>query len=168
MQATTSTFIRRNSSSNVSPANHVGPISVPRPLFGKLVDFLEDRWGTKVIRRKNAFYCAAHQEQPIAWLNSQDTVTIFLIDRASGRRNATRIRIEDIRASDANKSRVLSLPKPDLSSHQKYRAAVWSGGSTSSTRLEPGAFLPRTRFFRESQIFRDTRAVRGFKGSRTQ
>ena len=96
MQATTSTFIRRNSSSNVSSANHVGPISVPRPLFGKLVDFLEDSWGTKVIRRKNAFYCAAHQEQPIAWLNSQDTVTIFLIDRASGRRNATQIRIEDI------------------------------------------------------------------------
>jgi len=101
MQATRATFIRRNSSSNVSPTNssvgdHVGPISVPRPLFGKLIDFLEDKWGTKVIRSKNAFYCAAQQEQPIAWLNSQDTVTIFLIDRASGKRNATQIRIEDI------------------------------------------------------------------------
>jgi hypothetical protein len=119
MQATTSTFIRRSSASKeVTPndswlGNHRRPISVPAHLFGKLIDFLEDKSGTKVIRRRNAFYCAAQQEQPIAWLNSQDTVTIVLRDGASGNRNAIQVRIEDIQ-----------LPTPIRVEHATYQSLL--------------------------------------------
>jgi hypothetical protein len=113
MQATT--FAQGNhrstkdSTAVSSPAKYQPPVSVPRPLFVKLVDFLEDKWGTKVVRKKNAFYCTA-QQHPIAWLNSPDGVTLVLIDSASGSRNRIQVRIEDIQ-----------LPAPIRVEHRIYQ-----------------------------------------------
>lgn len=113
MQA--ATFAQRNPRSTrgaaavSSPAKYQPPVSVPRPLFVKLVDFLEDKWGTKVVRNKNAFYCTA-QQHPIAWLNSPEAVTLVLIDSASGSRNRIQVRIEDIQ-----------LPTPIRVEHRIYQ-----------------------------------------------
>lgn len=118
MQATTSGLFRRNSPPKTTIAdsslgNHRGPISVPEHLFGKLIDFLEDRSGTKVIRRKNTFYCAAQPNQPIAWLNSQEIATIVLRDSSSGNRNTIQVRIEDIQ-----------LPKPIRVEYTTYQSLL--------------------------------------------
>jgi hypothetical protein len=76
------------------------PTRVPEPLLRKLLDFLEDKWGTRVVRRRDAFYCEGQllqqPPQPIAWLNSPDTVAISLIDSTSGKRESIQIRIEEI------------------------------------------------------------------------
>jgi hypothetical protein len=119
MQATTTSgLFRRNSPpkttvANSSLVNHRGPISVPEHLFRKLIDFLEDRSETKVIRRKNAFYCAAQPNQPIAWLNSQEIATIVLRDASTGNRNTIQVRIEDIQ-----------LPKPIRVEHTTYQSLL--------------------------------------------
>jgi hypothetical protein len=56
-------------------------INVPPHLYRKLLDFLEDKWETSITRRNDVFYTtttSGQQIEPIAWLNSQDTVTIAL------------------------------------------------------------------------------------------
>jgi hypothetical protein len=74
-------------------------VSLPAHLFGKLIDFLEDRSGSRVVRRKNAFYCVARPDRPIAWLNSKDTLTIVVRGDSTlgAKRNAIQLRIQDIR-----------------------------------------------------------------------
>jgi hypothetical protein len=119
MQATaTTSFVQKNAKPKVqadySPRSHSGPINVPRHLFAKLVDFLEDRNGTKVIRRKNGFYSSTQPEQAIAWLNSRETVTIALRDTSSGNPNAIQVRIEDIQ-----------LPEPIRVEHTLYQNLLY-------------------------------------------
>lgn len=118
MQAATATFSPRNSpaksAAQPSTEKYERSISVPLHLYRKLEDFLEDRWGVKIARRKNAFYTATQPDQPIAWLNSQETVTIVLIDHTSGRRNMIQIRIEDIQ-----------LPTPIRVEYRIYRSLLY-------------------------------------------
>ena len=93
------------------------PIRVAVHPYRRLVDFLEDRSGTKVMRRKNAFYSATQfendQPQPIAWLDSQDKVTIVQRDPSSGKRGTIQIRIEDIQ-----------LPSPIEVERERYRGLL--------------------------------------------
>lgn len=119
MQATaTTSFVQKSVKPKVqahySTRNHSGPINVPRHLFAKLVDFLEDRSGTKVMRRNNVFYSSTQPEQRIAWLNSKETVTIVLRDTSSGKRNTIQVRIEDIQ-----------LPEPIRVEHILYQNLLW-------------------------------------------
>jgi hypothetical protein len=74
------------------------PINVPPNLYQKLIDFLEDKRGSRITRRKNAFYIENQPGRPIAWLNSQVTVTIVLKDHwSNGNWSTTQIRIQDIK-----------------------------------------------------------------------
>ena len=103
-----------SSTHNGEAAKNQAPIILPRNLFLRLLDFLEDKWGTTVSRRKNAFFREGDEEQPVAWLNSQELVTLVLIDQGSGRRNTVKIRIEDI-----------ELPAPIRADPKIYRSLLY-------------------------------------------
>jgi hypothetical protein len=81
---------------------HLGYSTKPRiyniqfHLYRRLLDFLEYKWGSKVSRVKNSFYSESHPEKPIAWLDSQNTVTIVPTQCFSRDRNLIHTRIEDI------------------------------------------------------------------------
>jgi hypothetical protein len=82
----------------ITNSDYSKPIyNVQSHLYRRLLDFLEYKWENKVLRVKNTFYSKSHPEQPIAWLDSQDTVTIISTDCLTRTRNPIRVRIEDIR-----------------------------------------------------------------------
>jgi hypothetical protein len=70
-----------------------------------------------VIRRKNTFYLVAPSQnnppQPVAWLDSQDKVTIVQRDPSSGKRGTIQIRLEDIH-----------LPSPIEVERESYRGLL--------------------------------------------
>ncbi len=96
------TLSNRNSSTESFHLNYsttkppIYNYNVQSDLYRRLLDFLEYKWESKVLRVKNAFYSESHPEEPIAWLNSQSTVTIIPTDYFSRRRNPIQVRIEDI------------------------------------------------------------------------
>jgi hypothetical protein len=127
MQSTTTTNlfhkngIKPCSSSSAFPKNLETPfIILPRQKFEKIVDFLEDKWETKVSRRNNAFFLEDKQEHPIAWLNNQDSITLVLVDKTSGRKNSFHVRIDDIQ-----------LPTPIRIDHRIYRNLLYQLVRTS-------------------------------------
>ena len=119
MQTTTNLFhkngIKPRSSSIASPKNLETPfIILPRQKFEKIVDFLEDKWETKVSRSKNAFLLEVKLERPIAWLNNQDCITLVLVDKTSLRNNTFQVKIDDIQ-----------LPTPIRIDHRVYRNLLY-------------------------------------------
>jgi hypothetical protein len=107
--------VKLRSSSSASPKNLETPfIILPRQKFERIVDFLEDKWETKVSRRKNAFFLEDKQEHPIAWLNNQDSITLVLVDKTSGRKNPLQVKIDD-----------LQLPTPIQIDHRIYRNLLY-------------------------------------------
>jgi hypothetical protein len=87
---------KNNAQTTPARARFTRPINIPRPLYVKLLDFLEDKWCTKVVRIGNSFCCSNFRQELVAWLDSPEVVNILEIDSQNGKRTSIQIRIEDI------------------------------------------------------------------------
>ena len=95
-------------------ALHSNSIILPQPKFRKIMDFLEDRWGTNIVKRKNEFYRANRQDRPIARLSSEDSLMVAVVDQTTERWHEIKTRIDDI-----------ELPKPIVVEQRIYRNLLY-------------------------------------------
>lgn len=93
---------------NIAPS-----ILLPHPQFRLVLDFLEDKWGTNVVKKRNEFFRANQQDRPIARL-SGDSLFVALVDRRTGNWHELKTRIEDI-----------ELPRPILVERKIYRNLLY-------------------------------------------
>ncbi len=91
-----------------------GLIILPYVQFRKIIDFLEYRWGTNIVKRHNEFFRATRQDRPIARLSSEDSLTVALVDQTTGRWHEVKTKIEDI-----------ELPKPIVVDQRIYRNLLY-------------------------------------------
>lgn len=86
---------------------------LPPLQYRKIVDFLEDRWGTSVVRRKNEFYRANRQDRPVARLSS-DSIVVAVIDQTTGNWHEIQTKVSEI-----------ELPKPIVVEQRIYRSLLY-------------------------------------------
>jgi hypothetical protein len=118
MQESSANFSKKGAPTNNTQtipgrARYARPINLPKPLYLKLLDFLEDKWCTKVVKIRNSFYCATFPQGLVAWLDSPEFINILKIDSQGGKQSSIQIRIEDI-----------ELPRPIMVDRKTYETLL--------------------------------------------
>lgn len=90
------------------------PIVLPQVQYRKIIDFLEYKWGTNIVKRNNEFFRASRQDRPIARLSSEGSLIVALVDQTTGRWHEVKTKIEDI-----------ELPKPIMVEQRIYRNLLY-------------------------------------------